>query len=77
MESREGIKAVIFDLGGVVFPSPFGAIAQYASTCDPPIPSRALNMILGRSDGAFALLEATQITVAEFHVKLEKEVSIC
>ena len=66
-------RAVIFDLGGVVFPSPFDAFDEYDRGNDLTTGTvRAL--IRGSSEeGAWAALERGELTIDEFAVALEAE----
>jgi putative hydrolase of the HAD superfamily len=71
-----GYRAVIFDLGGVVFPSPFEAFDAYEHDRGLPVGSvRAL--IRGSSEtGAWAALERGELTMAQFHDALEAEAQL-
>jgi putative hydrolase of the HAD superfamily len=59
-------RAVIFDLGGVVFPSPIDVFRQYEQ--ERGLPHRFLSdVVLADTDGgAWARLERGELTVAEF-----------
>eukprot|EP01102_Stenamoeba_stenopodia_P008200 TRINITY_DN2339_c0_g1_i2.p1 TRINITY_DN2339_c0_g1~~TRINITY_DN2339_c0_g1_i2.p1 ORF type:complete len:249 (+),score=59.93 TRINITY_DN2339_c0_g1_i2:31-747(+) len=72
-QSRRQYKAVLFDLGGVVLPSPFAAIARYAASRQPPVPTRAVNVLMGGHQSAFAKLEASAITFKEYCDQFEAE----
>ena len=67
------VRAVIFDLGGVVLGSPFEAIAEYEKGigCTP----NTINKIIGASgeDGAFAKLERGEITVEQFALPFSRD----
>jgi putative hydrolase of the HAD superfamily len=67
------IRAVIFDLGGVVFPSPFDAFAAYER--ERGLPDRFIRTIVAGSaeDGAWARLERGELTMPEFHAAFEAE----
>jgi putative hydrolase of the HAD superfamily len=60
-------RAVIFDLGGVVFPSPFDAFATYERDHD--LPDRFIRSVVAASaeHGAWARLERGELTMSEFH----------
>jgi putative hydrolase of the HAD superfamily len=66
-------RAVIFDLGGVVFPSPFEAFDAYerAANLDP---GTLRSLIRTSSEtGAWAALERGELTMTEFCGELESE----
>jgi putative hydrolase of the HAD superfamily len=66
-------KAVIFDLGGVVFPSPFDAFDEYdANNGLEPGTVRAL-IRTSSETGAWASLERGELTMTEFATALEAE----
>ncbi|HYL51322.1 MAG TPA: HAD-IA family hydrolase [Acidimicrobiia bacterium] len=66
-------RAVIFDLGGVVFPSPFEAFDAYDHGNDLP-PGTVRGLIRGSSEeGAWAALERGELGMDEFAVALEAE----
>ena len=66
-------KAVIFDLGGVVFPSPFEAFDEYdAANGLEPGTVRAL-IRTSSETGAWASLERGEFTMTEFAAALEAE----
>jgi putative hydrolase of the HAD superfamily len=64
---------VIFDLGGVVFPSPFEAFDQYDATN--ALAKGTMRSLIRRSseEGAWAALERGELTMDEFVVALEAE----
>ncbi len=66
-------RAVIFDLGGVVFPSPFDAFATYER--DHGLAQRFIRNVVAASaeHGAWARLERGELTMSEFHVAFEAE----
>jgi putative hydrolase of the HAD superfamily len=66
-------RAVIFDLGGVVFPSPFDAFDTYER--DAGLPPRFVRRVIAASaeDGAWAQFERSELTFGEFCVALEAE----
>jgi putative hydrolase of the HAD superfamily len=66
-------RAVIFDLGGVVFPSPFDAFATYEH--EHGLPDRFIrNVVAASADhGAWAGLERGELTMPEFHAAFETE----
>jgi putative hydrolase of the HAD superfamily len=66
-------KAVIFDLGGVVFPSPFEAFDEY-DTANGLEPGTVRALIRRSSEtGAWASLERGELTMTEFAAALEAE----
>jgi putative hydrolase of the HAD superfamily len=66
-------KAVIFDLGGVVFPSPFEAFDEYdAANGLEPGTVRAL-IRTSSETGAWASLERGELSMTEFAAALEAE----
>jgi len=66
-------RAVIFDLGGVVFPSPFEAFDAHDR--DAGFPDGTVRGIIRTSSetGAWAALERGELALAEFHAQLEAE----
>ncbi|MBK5288289.1 MAG: HAD-IA family hydrolase [Acidimicrobiia bacterium] len=66
-------RAVIFDLGGVVFPSPFDAFDEYERTVG--LPERFVRSVVAASaeDGAWARFERSDIDFAEFCRAFEAE----
>lgn len=64
---------MIFDLGGVVFPSPFDAFAVYERDND--LPDRFIRGVVAASadHGAWARLERGELTMREFHAAFEAE----
>jgi len=66
-------RAVIFDLGGVVFPSPFEAFDAYDR--DAGLPAGSVRGVIRTSSesGAWAALERGELTLPEFHARLEAE----
>ena len=67
------IRAVIFDLGGVVFPSPFEAFDDYDNANN--LTRGTVRALIRRSseEGAWAALERGDVTMDEFVVALETE----
>ncbi len=66
-------RAVIFDLGGVVFPSPFEAFDRY-DEANGLAPGSVRALIRTSSEtGAWAALEKSELTMAEFAAALEAE----
>jgi putative hydrolase of the HAD superfamily len=66
-------RAVIFDLGGVVFPSPFEAFDEYDTRAGlEPGSVRAL-IRTSSETGAWAALERGELTIDEFATALEAE----
>jgi putative hydrolase of the HAD superfamily len=67
------VRAVIFDLGGVVFPSPLETFDAYdADTGLPPGTVRAL-IRTSSEEGAWAALERGELAMDDFIVALELE----
>jgi putative hydrolase of the HAD superfamily len=66
-------RAVIFDLGGVVFPSPFEAFDEYDHGND--LAKGTMRGLIRRSseEGAWAALERGELNMEEFTVALEAE----
>ena len=66
-------RAVIFDLGGVVFPSPFEAFDAYDATA--AIPAGSVRALIRTSSetGAWAALERGELSLDEFFAALELE----
>jgi putative hydrolase of the HAD superfamily len=71
--STNGYRAVIFDLGGVVFPSPFEAFDAYEH--DRGLPEGSIRSLIRVSSetGAWAALERGELTMTQFHDALEEE----
>ena len=66
-------RAVIFDLGGVVFPSPFEAFDAYDGDAGlAPGTVRAL-IKTSSETGAWAELERGELTMPEFYARLGSE----
>ena len=67
------VQAVIFDLGGVVFPSPFEAFDEYDHGNN--LAKGTMRALIRRSseEGAWAALERGELTMAEFTLALEYE----
>ena len=68
-----GIRAVIFDLGGVVIDSPLHAIARYERELG--IPADFVNRVVvdTGSSGAWSRLERGEVSMAEFQLDFEAE----
>lgn len=66
-------RAVIFDLGGVVMPSPLDAFREYERSRD--LPHRFLSEIVlaGGDDGAWNKLERGELTMEQFGTEFEAE----
>ncbi len=68
-----GLRAVLFDFGGVLTTSPFEAFSNYEAANGLPAGFiRSLNAV-DHHNNAWARLERSEITVAEFIVAFEKE----
>jgi putative hydrolase of the HAD superfamily len=68
-----GFRAVIFDLGGVVFPSPFEAFDAYEHDIGLPTGSIRALIRVSSETGAWAALERAELTLPDFHDALEEE----
>jgi putative hydrolase of the HAD superfamily len=68
-------RAVIFDLGGVVFPSPFDAFDTYERTAG--LPDRFIRTVVAKSaeTGAWARFERSDVDFAGFCAEFEAECS--
>lgn len=66
-------RAVIFDLGGVVFPSPFDAFDAYERANG--LPERFIRSVVAASadHGAWARLERSEVAFEQFCTELEAE----
>ncbi len=66
-------RAVIFDLGGVVFPSPFDVFSAYET--ERGLPDGFLRRVVaaGGEHGAWARLERGELHLDEFHVAFAAE----
>ncbi len=64
---------MIFDLGGVVFPSPFDTFTAYER--ENGLPDRFIRSVVAASadHGAWARLERGEVTMPEFHAAFEAE----
>lgn len=67
------LRAVLFDLGGVVFPSPFDAFDAYEQ--DEGLPAGFVRRVIAHSAeaGAWERLERSEVTFDEFCAQLEAE----
>jgi putative hydrolase of the HAD superfamily len=67
------VRAVIFDLGGVVFPSPFDVFAAYERAH--ALPDRFIRGVVAASadHGAWARLERSELSFDEFAVAFSAE----
>ena len=66
-------RAVIFDLGGVVFPSPFEAFDAYDRDAGLPVGSVRGVIRTSSESGAWAALELGELPLPEFYAQLETE----
>ncbi len=66
-------QAVIFDLGGVVFPSPFDAFDAYERAAE--LPERFIRTVVAQSadTGAWARFERSELDFASFCIAFEAE----
>lgn len=66
-------EAVIFDLGGVVFPSPIDAMREFETARD--LPHRFLSEVVlsDTENGAWSRLERGELTIPEFCAAFEAE----
>jgi len=67
------VKAIIFDLGGVVFESPFEQFDAYERIAG--LPTGSVRGVIARSSqgGAWAALERGELTMSEFCTALDAE----
>ena len=67
------VRAVLFDVGGVLVDSPFTAIAAYERELR--LPEGVINRVIaaGGDGGAFARLERGEVTVPEFAAPFKEE----
>src|SRR3954451_5988439 len=70
------VRAVIFDLGGVVFPSPFEAFDAYDHDHGLPVGSVRGLIRVSSETGAWAALERGELTMTQFHDALESEAEL-
>ncbi|XP_022343722.2 acyl-CoA dehydrogenase family member 10-like [Crassostrea virginica] len=68
-------KAVIFDLGGVVVPSPLAAFQEYEKKLGLPRGSISRTVVESGDRGAWNQLERGELTLSEFAEKFTKEVT--
>lgn len=73
MNASTRYRAVIFDLGGVVFPSPIDVFREYEQ--EHGLPHRFLSEVVlaDTHGGAWARLERGELTVSEFCTAFESE----
>jgi len=64
---------VLFDLGGVVFPSPFEAFDRYDERSGIPVGFTRSVVRVSSESGAWAALERGELSLGEFHAALETE----
>ena len=69
-------RAVIFDLGGVVFPSPFDAFDAHEREAG--LPHRFIRTVVANSaeTGAWARLERSEVDFADFCTEFEAELGV-
>ncbi|XP_076453379.1 acyl-CoA dehydrogenase family member 10-like [Babylonia areolata] len=72
---RSKYKAVIFDMGGVVVPSPFALFQAMEKLAEMPQGAIVEVIKKGGMDGAWGLLEQGKFTLSEFVSAFNKEVS--
>jgi putative hydrolase of the HAD superfamily len=65
--------AVLFDLGGVVFPSPFEAFDRYDERAGLQVGFTRALIRTSSETGAWAALERGEVTMTEFFIALEQE----
>ena len=70
------IKAVIFDIGGVLIPTPVEKIAAYALKVKLPPNILTQAFVKNADNNAFAKLERGEMTLTEFYSDFEQEVSV-
>ena len=73
LNSKTPLKAVIFDVGGVVIPSPFPLIAQFETRHALPVGSVNKTIRHYGVDGSFAKLEKGELTLEQFCQPFSKE----
>ena len=73
MTQRAEIRAVVFDLGGVVFPSPFEAFDVYDERAGLAKGTTRSIVRVSSETGAWAALERGELTMAQFCVALDAE----
>lgn len=61
------VKAVAFDLGGVVYESPLQAIVRYEKKHNLPHSSIGKVIVQNGHDGSFAKLERGELPLTEFY----------
>lgn len=66
-------RAVIFDIGGVILPSPFDAWGEYETQLGLPVGFIRRVVAAGGEAGAWARLERNEITLDEFFLSFEEE----
>lgn len=72
-----GLRAVVFDLGGVVFDSPLHAIARYEHDLG-LAPNTINRAIVGLGEGgAWPRLERGELTLTEFYPLFDAECAAC
>jgi epoxide hydrolase-like predicted phosphatase len=67
------IKAVIFDLGGVVLGSPLEGIAEFERAHDLPLGFVNVNVVTRGKQGAFQRLERGELPMEEFYAAWQRE----
>ncbi len=69
---RHPFQAVLFDLGGVVFTSPFEAIYSYEK--DLGLRKNSINKVIVKNghNGAFSSLEKGIYTLSQFYIEFDK-----
>jgi putative hydrolase of the HAD superfamily len=70
-DTSTAIRAVIFDIGGVLTTSPVQSIRAFEEQSG--LPERALGPLLADHDGAWSLFEKSEISPAEFVAAFEEE----
>ena len=76
VDEQRQFRAVIFDLGGVVFPSPFDAFDRYNAVAG--LPDGFIRSLIRASSetGAWAALERGELGTPAFHAALEAEAAV-
>jgi acyl-CoA dehydrogenase family protein 10 len=69
------IKAVVFDMGGVIIPSPLPFLMEYERQLGMPRGTIGKAVINSGNDGAWAKMERGEISVEEFGLKFSDECS--
>jgi hypothetical protein len=72
---QQPVRAVLFDLGGVVLGSPLQAIAEFEERYKIASGFININIALRGRAGAFARLERGEIPIEQFYVEMKSELA--